>query len=400
MRTVDLFSFVATALTGHRLRSALSALGVTIGIAAVILLTSLGQGTREYMVTQFSQFGTNLIVIHPGKVKTMGMPGVMGGTTQKITIEDALSLEKTPSVDSVLPLTVGMGRVEHGLRGRSVYIYGVTHNMTQNWKVTVVQGSFLPKMDPQRQASLAVLGPKLARELFPGESPLGQRVRIGGSSFVVIGVLEPKGQFLGFDMDDIAYIPVANAMRIFNLEELFEIDLTAHSAGAIPSVVRDVRSTLMARHRGQEDFTITTEQEFLDAFGKIMEIITMAVSAIAGISLVVGAIGILTIMWISVHERTGEIGLLTALGVGRRGIAAVFLTEAALLSLLGGVGGLALGFTIQLLLRIFVPALPLSTPPGAVVASVLTSIAVGLLSGYLPARRAASLDPIEALRAE
>ena len=396
----ELLRFALGAVTGHRLRSALSVLGVGIGVAAVVLLTSLGEGTRQYIVAQFSQFGTNLLAINPGKVKTMGVPGVFGGTTHLLTPQDAEALRRLPGVEAVIPVAMGQGRVEFGGRGRSVYIYGVNHELPRAWGVGTAQGSFLPPLDAGRRASLAVLGPKLARELFGSDSPLGQRIRIGSESLVVIGVMEPKGQLLGFDLDDTAYIPVGTAMGLFNLAELHEIDLLATTSEGIPALSDQIKATLMARHRGEEDFTLTTQTEMLEVFGRVIGIVTLAVTAIAAISLVVGAMGILTVLWISVHERTAEIGLLRALGADGATVQALFLLEAILLALGGGLGGLAFGALLQLVLRMIVPGLPLATPPEAVAAALLMTLAVGAAAGVLPARKAAGLDPIEALRAE
>ncbi|WP_243288043.1 ABC transporter permease [Geothrix terrae] len=398
--SAELLRFALGAVAGHRLRSALSVLGVGIGVAAVVLLTSLGEGTRQYIVSQFSQFGTNLLAINPGKVKTMGLPGVFGGTTHLLTPEDAEALRRLPGVEAVIPVAMGQGRVEFGGRGRSVYIYGVNHELPRAWGVGTAQGSFLPPLDPGRRASLAVLGPKLAREIFGTASPLGQRIRIGSESLVVIGVMEPKGQLLGFDLDDTAYIPVGTAMGLFNLAELQEIDLLASTSEGIPALTGQIKATLMARHRGEEDFTLTTQTEMLDVFGRVIGIVTLAVTAIAAISLVVGAMGILTVMWISVHERTAEIGLLRALGVDGATVQALFFLEAVLLAVGGGVGGLAFGVLVQAVLRTIVPGLPLATPPEAVAAALLMTLAVGAAAGVLPARKAAGLDPIEALRAE
>jgi putative ABC transport system permease protein len=189
-------------------------------------------------------------------------------------------------------------------------------------------------------------------------------------------------------------------MNIFNLDELVEIDVLTRSAGAVPAAVEEMRRLLTERHRGHEDFTITTEQEMLDTFGRIISMVTIAVSGIAGISLLVGGVGILTIMWISVHERTNEIGLLRALGLTPRTVSMIFLIEAVFIGCIGGLVGVATGFGLGSLIRLFVPGLPLATPPSAVVAALGMSLVVGLASGYLPARRAAKLDPVEALRAE
>jgi len=400
MDVLELIRFVVGAIRGQRLRSFLSALGVAIGVTAVILLTSLGEGTRDYIVTQFTQFGTSLIGINPGKVKTLGIPGALGGTTHKLTIDDAQALRKVPGVDEVVPVAMGQARVEGNGRGRSVFIYGVGWEASSAWRFSVSQGSFLPEMDPNRRASYAVLGSKLAHELFDETSPLGHRVRIGGYSFLVIGVMESKGQLLGFDLDDTAYIPVATAQDLFDVDELQEIDVVASSTEVIPEVVEGVRAVLMSRHRGEEDFTITTQTEMLDTFGKIIGMITIAVSGIAGISLLVGAMGILTIMWISVHERTNEIGLLRALGVSRGTVQGLFLLESVLLATAGGVLGLAAGLFLTSLGRAAVPGLPLSTPPLAIVAALAMCLLVGVISGVAPARRAADLDPVEALRTE
>ncbi|HPR64396.1 MAG TPA: ABC transporter permease [Thermoanaerobaculia bacterium] len=400
MDILELSRYVIGALRGHRLRSGLSALGIAIGVFAVILLTSLGEGTRDYIVSQFTQFGTSIIAINPGNVKTVGIPGIFGGTTQFLTIDDAESLRHIPGVRVLTPVAMGQARVEAEGKGRSVYIYGVGHEALEAWQFSVAQGMFLPAIDPHRQGAFTVLGPKLAHEIFGEESPLGKRVRMGGRSLLVVGVMEPKGQLLGFDLDDAAYIPVATSLALFNLPELQEIDVVASTVGLVDPVAEGVRALLKERHRGEEDFTITTQNQMLDTFGKIISIITVAVSAIAAISLLVGAVGILTIMWISVQERTGEIGLLRALGVSPRGIQGIFLLEAVILSIFGGVIGLGLGFVVQALIRGLVPGIPLKTPPEAVIAALLMSLLVGMFSGFLPARRASRLDPVEALRAE
>ena len=400
MDLLELLRFVGGALRGQRLRSFLSALGVAIGVTAVILLTSLGEGTRDYIVSQFTQFGTSLIGINPGKVKTVGIPGVLGGTTHKLTIDDAEALRRVPGVEEVVPVAFGQARVEGGGRGRSVFIQGVGWEASKAFRLGVAQGSFLPPMDPNRRGSYAVLGTKLSRELFDEESPLGKRVRVGGYTFLVIGVMEAKGQMLGFDLDDTVYIPVATAMDLFDVDELNEIDLVATDTDVIPEVVAGVRALLMERHRGEEDFTITTQTEMLDTFGRIIGMITIAVSGIAGVSLLVGAMGILTIMWISVHERTNEIGLLRALGVPRKTVQGLFLLESVLLAVAGGALGLAVGLSLTALGRAAAPDLPLRTPPMAVVAALAMCLVVGVVSGVAPARRAADLDPVEALRAE
>lgn len=311
---LDLFRLALGAITGHRLRSVLSMLGISIGVATVVLLTSIGEGTRRFILNQFTQFGTNLIAIHPGKVKTSGMPGVLGGTTHPLTIDDALALERLPGVDAVVPTTFGMARVEGNGRARQVAINGVTPEVQTVWGFRTRIGRFWAGGDARRGVPLAILGTKLARELFGDTNPLGALVRIGGRRFRVVGVMEPKGQMLGFDLDDTAYVPVATALKLFNQVELMEVDLNYPPGTDLVRLTAAIRKELAQRHGGEEDVTVTTQEAMLSVFGKVMNMITMAVGAIAGISLLVGAIGILTMMWITVRERTAEIGLMRAVG--------------------------------------------------------------------------------------
>jgi putative ABC transport system permease protein len=387
-------------IVAHRLRSGLTMLGIVIGIASVMLLTSLGEGTRRSILSEFTQFGTSLMKVSRGRVQTTGIPGSIGATVRKLTIEDAEAIKRVPGVEHLVPMVVGTARVEVGEKGRGVVVYGVTAEVPLVWRFAVRQGRFLPAGDPRRGAPLTVLGPTLKRELFGAGNALGEHVKIEGRRFLVVGVMEPKGQFLGFDLDDAAYVPVAVAQSLFNTSELAEIDIL-FSEGLPDAVIRErVRQAMMARHDNQEDFTILTQTEMLDVLNRVLGVITLAVGGIGGISLLVGAIGILTMMWISVGERTAEIGLARAIGASRGQIVRLFLLEAALLSLAGGVLGVAVGAGLGALLRLFVPGLPLSTAPEFVLLALVVSLVVGLAAGAMPARRAASLDPVEALRAE
>ncbi len=375
-------------------------LGIAVGICAVILLTSIGEGTRRYLVTEFTQFGTNIMAINPGKTETLGLPGVFGGTTHKLTIDDAMAIQRLPGVDKVVPMVMGQARVEANGRGRSVFIYGVTSDMQGVWKFTVGQGSFLPAGDPRRGSMRAVLGPTLKRELFGDQNALGKFVRIAGFRLRVVGVMAPKGRMLGFDIDDSAYVPVATVMQMFNLEELLEIEVLFSHQGLTQGVEDRVRRLLIDRHARKEDFTITTQTAMLETFETVMNVITMGVAAIAGISLLVGAIGTLTMMWITVNERVHEIGLMRALGATGAQVQRLFLLEAVILTVLGGVLGILAGLALADFLRVVVPGLPAYTPLRYILAALLVSLVTGLLSGVIPARRASSLDPIEALRTE
>ncbi len=400
LELLDLMRLSTGAMVGHPLRSALSMLGIAIGVAAVILLTSLGEGARRYMVAEFSQFGTNVLAVNPGKTETHGIPGAFGGTTRKLTIDDAEALRRIPILDEVAPVAMGQARVEGNGRGRSVFVYGVTDRFPAVMKFDVGQGSFLPAGDPRSGASVAVLGPRLKRELFGEANPLGEFVRIAGARLRVIGVMQPKGQVLGIDIDDAAYVPVATAMRLFNLEELHEIDVTFAHEGLTDAAVEAVRETLIERHRGEEDFTITSQAEMLKVFGRVMDVITLGIAVIAAISLLVGSIGIFTMMWISVGERVGEIGLMRALGATAQQVQLLFLSEALLLTTLGGLAGLLFGLLLLGVVRLLIPQLPAGAPLEYVFAALGMSVLAGLVSGVGPARRAAELVPVDALRAE
>lgn len=388
------------AVRSHRLRSFLAILGIAIGIAAVIVLTSIGEGTRRYILRQFTQFGTNIIAINPGKVETIGIPGVFGGTTHKLTLEDAEAIRRVPDVRSVVPMAMGQARVEGGGRGRSVFIYGSTSDLPEVLKFQIGVGSFLPPGDPRRGGMVAVLGPTLKRELFGERNALGEFVRIADFRLRVIGVMAPKGRILGFDIDDSAYVPVATTMRMFNLDELQEIDVSVVHESLSERVADRITALLTERHGGKEDFTLMTQTEMLRVFGRVMDMITTAVAAIAGISLLVGAIGVFTMMWITVGERVSEIGLLRAIGATAREVQGLFLLEAVVLTMLGGVLGVVAGLGVALLARLAIPGLPVYTPLEYVGVALGVSALTGLVSGVLPARRAAALDPVTALHAE
>jgi putative ABC transport system permease protein len=289
--------------------------------------------------------------------------------------------------------------VEYGGRSRAVNVYGSSSDLPDILKIGVRQGRYLPEADPFRPAPLAVLGPKLKRELFGESSALGRRVRVGGRRFQVIGVMEPKGSLLNIDLDDCIYIPVGAAMDLFNQTELWEIDILF--SGTSSQLVADkVAAVLKERHDGADDVTITTQAEMLSVLGRVLDVVTTAVGAIGGVALLVGGIGILTVMWISVNERVAEIGLCRSIGATSGQILLLFLAEAGALAGAGGILGVATALTLGWLARILVPGLPFHTPPEYMAAAIALSIAVGLASGTLPARRAARLDPVDALRAE
>jgi putative ABC transport system permease protein len=399
MLASDFIRLTFGSVLAQRLRSQLTALGIAIGIAAVVLLTSIGEGIHQFVLSEFTQFGTNLIGINPGKAKIHGASVGVFGTERPLTIEDAGALERVAHVRAVVPVMQGNAEVEGGGRSRRTTVYGVGPAMPEAFRLNVAIGRFLPHDDPQAPRAFAVLGSKMRTELFDGQNPLGRHIRVGGSRFIVIGVMESKGQLLGFDLDDTVYLPAARALELFNRDSLMEIDVLYAEGAPEDEVVAGIERVLQARH-GRDDVTITTQQQMLDVLGAVLGILTVAVGAIGGISLLVGGVGILTIMTIAVTERTPEIGLLRALGATRLQIMALFLGEAIVLAVVGGLAGLGLGVGGANFLSFVLPALPVQTPWTYVVLAIGLAVTIGLLAGVLPARRAAGLDAVEALRTE
>jgi len=397
VRPLDVLGFAVRALRGHRLRTALSLLGVAIGVAAVVTLTALGEGARRYVLGQFAAVGTNMVIVLPGKTETTGgMPG-FGGVPHDLTLEDARAVVRgVREADKVAPMVVGTETVAFGERRRQVALFGSTHEALEVRRLGVAHGRFLPPLAWDRGAPIAVLGSKLAQELFPATDPVGQVVRVGDWRMRVIGVLEPRGQQLGVNMDDVVVVPVATAMKMLNRTGLFRLVIQVRSHADLERAKSNVVRLLSERH-GEEDVTVITQDAVISAFSSILGALTMALGGIAAVSLAVAGVGIMNVMLVSVSERTREVGLLKAIGAGRGQILAAFLTEAILISSAGGLLGLALGWAAVLVLVTAYPALPASPPLWAVLAAFSLSVAVGAVFGVLPARRATRLDPVAAL---
>lgn len=398
MTLLDYLRWVMRALWIQRMRSALTIVGFAIGIAAMVLLTSLGEGLRLFVIQEFTQFGSHIVAITPGKTETFGMSGILN-TTRPLSLEDTEALARIPGVLQVVPVVMGTAQIKAMGRSRYTDVAGVGALADKAWRLEVALGSFLPEEDVYRARSFAVLGSKLKQELFGNANPLGEFVHIGGNRFRVIGVTAPKGQFLGTDLDDMIYIPANKGLQIFNRESLMEVDIFYSPAVPTDRLKENVKRLLMERH-GFEDFTIITQDQMMETMDNILRILKFAGGGLGAISLLVGAVGITTILMITVTERTSEVGLLRALGSTRRQVRNLFLGEAVMLGLIGGLAGVLVIALLVVLAQMFVPALPVALKGDIVVVALLVSMFIGLVAGVRPAMNATKLSPIDALRAE
>lgn len=399
MRPLDLLVLAWRSISSHRQRSSLTALGLIIGIASVVILTSIGRGIHQFVLAEFTQFGTHLLAVYPGKATTFGVSGATISTVRPLSLADAESLRKLNHVLGVVPGMQGNARIEAGERQRRANVLGVGPAVPQVWQIKLETGRFLPDDSQDKPRAFAVLGSKMRDELFGKSNPLGQRIRIGNDRFRVIGVMQPKGQMLGFDLDDTVYLPSELAMAMFDRQSLMEIDVLYDGTVAAETVEQAIRRDLIARH-GSEDFNIVSQNQMLRKLDSVLSVLTLAVAALGGISLLVGSVGILTIMTIAVSERVTEIGLLRAIGAERRVVFRWFLAEALMLSLSGGSVGVALGVALVELAGPLLPALPLQLAWSYIAAALLISLLIGIAAGVVPAMRAASMNPLLALRAE
>ncbi|MFA5826426.1 MAG: ABC transporter permease [Gallionellaceae bacterium] len=395
----DMLALTSSSFLTYRMRSFLTGLGIAIGIAAVILLTSIGEGLHQFMLSEFSQFGTNIISVQPGKTQTQGGNVGIFGSVRPITLEDADALRRLPYVEYVIPGIAGNAEVRANGRTRRTMVLGEGRDFGKAFTMKVQSGGFWTDEDNEQARAQVVIGAKIQQELFAGTNPLGQYLRVGGQRYRVIGVMESKGQILGMDMDDTVFIPAARAMELFNRPGLMEVNVSYRADVDADIVIRILTEQLKERH-GREDFTLISQEQALEVLSSVLDILTFAVGALGGISLLVGAVGILTIMTMAVTERTAEIGLLRALGAQEKQVLMLFLGEAIMLSALGGILGLAAGIGVAQTVHFFAPSFPVHTPWLYVFLAELSAVTIGLAAGVAPALRAARLDPVEALHAE
>ncbi|MBI3140770.1 MAG: ABC transporter permease [Rhodocyclales bacterium] len=399
MRFADLLDFAWQVVRGYRSRTLLILLAMGIGVAAVVIVSALGEGARRYVVNQFGSLGTNLVIVLPGRSETAGaLPGVLVGKTPRdLTVDDALSLKRSPAIRRLAPLIVGAGDVRLGSRSRETPVLGTTAEFIAVRQMDMAQGRFLPEGDPRHAQPVCVIGAKVAGELFGARRALGEWLRIGDRRFRVIGILASQGESLGFNTDEIVIVPLAAAQALFNTEALFRVLVEAKSREQISHAKADVEEILRLRHEGERDVTVITQDAVLATFDRILRALTLAVGGIAAISLAVAGILIMNVMLIAVTQRRREIGLLKALGATGGQIRVAFFTEAVMLALGGAAVGLAVGELGRSIVAQLYPTIPFGAPWWALVAAPATAVVTSVLFTVAPARRAARLDPVQAL---
>ena len=399
MSPADNLRLAWSALSSQPGRSLLIGLAMSIGVGSVVVLTALGEGARHYVLDQFASLGTNLVIVIPGRAETSGAnPGVLSGqTTRELSLADAAALRHLRGVARVAPLNIGTTQVSRGGRTREAMILGSSAELLVVQHMKLGQGRFLPDEPWDRATPVCVIGGKVRAELFGGESGVNDWVRIGDRRFRVLGTLAKQGQQMGFNTDEAVVVPVAAAQQLFNVSSLFRILVDAEGRGAVPKVKDAIIAAIKVRHENKADVTVITQDAILATFDKILTALTLAVSGIAAISLGVAGILIMNVMLVSVTQRRGEIGLLKALGAEAGQVRALFLAEAGLITALGALIGVVLGYLASAVLRILYPDLPVEPPLWAIAAAMGTAIGAGLLFAWLPARRAARLDAALAL---
>lgn len=400
MTLADTFYFALQALLSYRLRSGLMLIAMAIGVAAVIILTALGEGARRYVSGEFASLGTHLLIALPGRAETSGgAPAAFSGQTPRdLTIDDAMAIARNRNVAQIAPLNIGSAPVSYAGREREAPILGTSAAMLDIRRWKMAQGQFLPSATLDEAIPVCVIGAKIKKELFGARSPIGEWLKVGERRYRVIGVLATEGRSIGVDTQEVVIMPIASAQMLLNTASLFRILIEARHFGSIGTLKKEILQTIKERHYGEEDLTIITQDSVIATFDRIFRALTLGVTGIAAISLAVAGILIMNVMLVAVSQRTAEIGLLKALGAPARQILRLFLAEAALLSFISACIGLVIGLLGSWALAHIYPALAGGPPFWAIAASISVAMICGLLFSLLPAKRAASLEPVLALQ--
>lgn len=391
--------FALNVLRRYRFRTAMMLLAMTLAVGSVVAFTALGEGARGFVQNEFSSLGTELLVVLPGRKQTTGgAPPVMGTAARDVTLGDIKVLrERLRGARFVVPLMAGKIEVSANSHARDAMIVGSTAEYFTVRELKVSPGNILPAIDDNVAEPVCVIGSKVRQELFGNQQAIGEWVKMGGRRFRVIGVLSGKSDASGFDLSDGVLVPVASTQILFNRQGIFRTLIKPREHYPLDKLQTEVLDAFRELHQGEDDVTVVKPDSMLKTFDKIFNALTVGVGAIAGISLLVAGVLVMNLTWISVSQRTKEIGLLKALGASDHHVRRLFLLESVLLSTAGAICGVFAGEALVLIGRALWPTVPFAAPLWAVVTSVVIALLSGLVFAWLPATRAAQMQPVEAL---
>jgi len=400
MRFYDLIFLAFSTLVRYPLRTLMLLIATSIGVMAVILLTAVGEGARDYITGEFRDMGTNLLIVIPGKNETSGggSPVDLAGVAPRdLTVEDAISLRQIEAIKNIAPIVIGETPAQFNGLERSVPIIGTTPSFLAVRKWEMATGNFLPGVTLDRSPPVCVIGKEVESELFGKNKAIGQWLRVGDRRCRVTGIIGTEGRAVGIDAQKVVVMPVSLATALFNRPSLFRIGIEARNTWEMEQIKKDIIRIIKKRHQGKEDITVIRQDSVMKSFDNIFDVLTMALGSIASISLFVAGILIMNVMLVAVSQRQAEIGLLKAIGAKNNQINQLFITEAIILSGSGALLGLVLGHTVTQILKVAFPTFNFLPPLWASFVSLLVALISGVVFGLLPARRAAKLDPVIAL---
>jgi putative ABC transport system permease protein len=392
---------VETILT-NKFRSLLTMLGMVIGVFSVVTLVSLGQGAKNYVLSEFQSLGTNMIIIQPGKTEEKGaFHAPIGSAERRMTLRDVEALQKRSlNIEAVSGLVLATAEIRNGTNTSNNNVLGVNERFNEILNFQVQNGEFLSAEESVAGRRVVVLGNELSQTLFGNDYAVGRSVQINRSDFRVIGVLHRLGNKLGLDVDLLAFIPTTSSLRLFNEDRLFGIRAKASARSSVSDAVAEIKEILTERRRGEEDFTVVTQVSMMSSLGNILQVLSYLLGGIAAISMLVGGVGIMNIMLVSVTERIPEIGIRRAVGARRIDILQQFLMEALMLSVFSGLLGIGASLLLIQGLYYFYPVVDLTPSLFVLGGAFLLSALIGVLFGVWPAYRAAKVETLEALRYE
>tara|TARA_Y100001970_G_scaffold257546_1_gene336354 strand:- start:868 stop:2082 length:1215 start_codon:yes stop_codon:yes gene_type:complete len=400
MRLSDILFLAYTTLIRYPLRTIMLLIATSIGVMAVILLTAVGEGARDYITGEFRSLGTNLLIVIPGRNETSGGAGpidLAGLSPRPLTIEDAQSLSQIDNIRRIAPVVMGEAPAQYDGLERAAPIIGTTPEFLSIRQWEMESGSFLPGASMRYSPPVCAIGKEIKSELFGDAVAVGEWMRIGDRRCRVAGVIAEEGRAVGIDVQKTVVIPVALGTALFNRDSLFRIIVDVRTSSRMDQTKQSILSIIKRRHQGKEDITVIKQDTVLQSFDNIFNVLTMSLGSIASISLLVAGILIMNVMLVAVSQRQAEIGLLKAIGAKNKQINNLFVVEAILLSGSGAIMGLILGHSITQVLKVAFPDFNFLPPMWASYASLIVALISGIIFGLLPARRAAKLDPVEAL---